>query len=66
MDNMFGMMGQFIKETLSKVIGMVMEFGVALEATKTTRATTCLIRNTVMEFMIGEMGTIIKGLSLKI
>ena len=59
--NIFGLMVQYLKEILNKVQGMAMVSGkVEKEQTKCIKVITCLIRNTVMEFMIGEMDMFIK------
>ena len=61
MVNIIGPMEQSLKEILSKVLEMDMDYGkVEQEQVRTTKDITCLIRNMAMEYIIGGMDICIK------
>lgn len=61
MDSIIGLMGQCLKEILSRVLEMVMGSGkVEAEQTKTIKDIICWTRSMDMEFITGEMVTYIK------
>ena len=61
MVNIFGLMVQYLKVILNRDLGMVMDSGkVQKEQPKSIKAITCLIKNMVMEFLIGEMDIFIR------